>query len=36
MLTALAGIVVLKENKHMTLKIVAAGPATLGIVLVQL
>ncbi len=36
MLTALAGIVVLKENKHMTLKIVAAGLATLGVVLVQL
>jgi uncharacterized membrane protein len=36
MLTALAGIVVLKENKHMALKIVAAGLATLGVVLVQL
>ncbi len=36
LLTALAGIVVLKENKHMTLKIVAAGLATLGVVLVQL
>jgi len=36
LLTALAGIVVLKENKHMTLKIVVAGLATLGVVLVQL
>ncbi len=36
LLTALAGIVVQKENKHSTLKIVAAGLATLGVVLVQL
>jgi drug/metabolite transporter (DMT)-like permease len=36
LLTALAGIVVLKENKHRSLKIVAAGLATLGIALVQL
>ena len=36
MLTALAGIVVLKEDKHVALKIVAAGLATLGVVLVQL
>jgi drug/metabolite transporter (DMT)-like permease len=36
MLTALAGIVLLKEDKHRTLKIVAAGLATLGVVLVQL
>jgi drug/metabolite transporter (DMT)-like permease len=36
LLTALAGIVVLKENKHIALKIVAAGLATLGIVLIQL
>lgn len=36
LLTALAGIVLLKEDKHRTLKIVAAGLATLGVVLVQL
>ena len=36
LLTALAGIVFLKEDKHRTLKIVAAGLATLGVVLVQL
>jgi drug/metabolite transporter (DMT)-like permease len=36
LLTALAGIVILKEKQHRTLKIVAAGLATLGIVLVQL
>jgi drug/metabolite transporter (DMT)-like permease len=36
LLTALAGIVILKEHKHVALKIVAAGLATLGIVLLQL
>lgn len=36
LLTAVVGIVVLKEEKHRTLKIVAAGLATLGVVLVQL
>ncbi len=36
LLTALAGIVILKEDKHRTLKIVAACLATLGVVLVQL
>jgi len=36
LLTALAGIVILKEKQHRTLKIIAAGLATLGIVLVQL
>ena len=36
LLTALAGIFLLKEDKHVALKIIAAGLATLGIVLVQL
>ncbi len=36
LLTALAGIVILREDKHRTLKVVAAGLATLGVVLVQL
>ena len=36
LLTALVGIVILKENKHRALKIAAAGLATLGIVLLQL
>ena len=36
LLTALAGVVVLKENKHIALKIIAAGLATLGLVLLQL
>ncbi|GAC1349511.1 MAG: hypothetical protein NVSMB27_23330 [Ktedonobacteraceae bacterium] len=36
LLTAVAGIVFLKEDKNRTLKIVAAGLATLGVVLVQL
>src|SRR6266700_723252 len=36
LLTALAGIVLLKEDKHRTLKIIAAGLATLGLVLIQL
>ena len=36
LLTAVVGIVVLKEEKHRTLKLVAAGLATLGVVLVQL
>lgn len=36
LLTALAAIVILKENKHTALKIAAAGLATLGIVLLQL
>jgi hypothetical protein len=31
----LAGVVILKEDKHMALKIVAAGLATLGLVLLQ-
>jgi drug/metabolite transporter (DMT)-like permease len=35
LLTALAGVVILKEDKHMALKIVAAGLATLGLVLLQ-
>jgi drug/metabolite transporter (DMT)-like permease len=36
LLTVLAGVVVLKEDKHIALKIIAAGLATLGVVLVQL
>ncbi|GAC1386182.1 MAG: hypothetical protein NVS4B7_11960 [Ktedonobacteraceae bacterium] len=36
LLTALAGIFLLHENKYTTLKIIAAGLATVGIVLVQL
>ncbi len=36
LLTALAGIVILKENKHRNLKIIAAALATLGVVLIQL
>ncbi len=36
LLTALAGVVILKETKHRTLKIIAAALATLGIILVQL
>ncbi len=36
LLTALAGIVILREDKHKALKVVAAGLATLGVVLVQL
>lgn len=36
LLTAVAGIVILKESKHRTLKIIAAALATLGVVLVQL
>lgn len=36
LLTAVVGIVILKEEKHRTLKLVAAGLATLGVVLVQL
>ncbi|MEO8956353.1 MAG: EamA family transporter [Ktedonobacteraceae bacterium] len=36
LLTALAGVVILKEDKHTALKIIAAGLATLGLVLVQL
>jgi drug/metabolite transporter (DMT)-like permease len=36
LLTALAGIVILKETKQRTLKIMAAALATLGVVLVQL
>jgi drug/metabolite transporter (DMT)-like permease len=35
LLTALAGVVILKEDKHIALKIFAAGLATLGIILVQ-
>lgn len=36
LLTALAGIVILKETRQRTLKIMAAALATLGVVLVQL
>ncbi len=36
LLTALAGIVILKEDSHVALKILAAVLATLGIILVQL
>lgn len=36
LLTALAGIILLHEKKHTTLKILAAGLATVGIVLIQL
>jgi len=36
LLTALAGVVLLKEDKHIALKIIAAGLATLGLVLIQL
>jgi uncharacterized membrane protein len=36
LLTAVVGIVILKENEQRALKIVAAGLATLGIVLIQL
>jgi drug/metabolite transporter (DMT)-like permease len=36
LLTALAGIVILKEDSHVALKILAAALATLGIILVQL
>lgn len=36
LLTALAGILLLQEKKHTRLKILAAGLATVGIVLVQL
>jgi len=36
LLTALAGIVLLKEKKNISLKIIAAALATLGVVLVQL
>jgi drug/metabolite transporter (DMT)-like permease len=36
LLTALAGILLLHERKYTTLKILAAGLATVGIVLVQL
>jgi serine/threonine protein kinase/uncharacterized membrane protein len=35
LLTALAGVVVLKEDKHITLKIIAAVLATVGLILVQ-
>lgn len=35
LLTALAGIVILKEDSHIVLKILAAALATLGIILVQ-
>ena len=35
LLTALAGIVILKEDSHIALKILAAALATLGIILVQ-
>ena len=35
LLTALVGVVVLKEEKHTTLKIIAAVLATLGLILVQ-
>ncbi len=36
LLTALAGVVFLKEDKYIALKIIAAALATLGIILVQL
>jgi drug/metabolite transporter (DMT)-like permease len=36
LLTALAGIIFLGEKKHITIKLLAAGLATVGIVLVQL
>ncbi len=36
LLTALAGIVILKEDKHKVLKISVAALATLGVILVQL
>ena len=36
LLTALAGVVILKEDKHIALKIMAAALATLGLVLLQL
>ena len=36
LLTALAGVVILKEDQHIALKIIAAGMATLGLVLLQL
>ena len=36
LLTALAGVVLLKEKEHMTLKVLAAGLATVGVVLLQL
>jgi uncharacterized membrane protein len=35
LLTALAGVVVLKKDKHTTLKIIAAVLATAGLILVQ-
>ena len=36
LLTALAGVVILKEDRHVALKIIAAALATLGLVLLQL
>jgi serine/threonine protein kinase/uncharacterized membrane protein len=36
LLTALAGIVILKEDRHIALKIIAAGLAMLGVVLITL
>lgn len=36
LLTALAGIIILKEDTHIALKIMAAALATLGIILIQL
>ena len=35
LLTALAGVVILKEDKHTSLKIIAAVLATVGLILVQ-
>ncbi len=35
LITALAGVVILKEDKHITLKIIAAVLATVGLILVQ-
>ncbi len=35
LITALAGVVVLKEDRHITLKIIAAVLATVGLILVQ-
>jgi uncharacterized membrane protein len=36
LLTTLAGIIFLREKKHVTIKLLAAGLATVGIALVQL
>ena len=36
LLTALAGVVILRERKHVALKIIAAALATVGLILLQL